>query len=132
MNDTVLSLYNDLLRKNRKQEIDELTDKLTEFLSTFVKNITTKKIERDRDELKGPRNKRENETQRQYETRIKNLDNAKLRRKSFNEQRSESNQMLEKHLSERLAKLQLDKNKKKDKRSKINVIENDDSDQSTE
>lgn len=108
VSDNVFSLYNDILRRNGKPEIDELNDRLPEFLKNFVKNITMKDKRKDRDDILIPKNKKTDETQRQYEMRIKNLDKAKLRRKSIKDQGIEFNSLMEKHLNERLDKITID------------------------
>ena len=42
VNDIVFSLYNEILRKNGREEIDEFNERLPEFLKSFVKNMMTR------------------------------------------------------------------------------------------
>ena len=108
VNDIVFSSYNDILRNNGREEIDEMNDRLPEFLRNFVKNMMTREKKKDQDAIIFPREKKNDETQRQYELRIKNLDRAKERRKSIKDQGVEFNSLMEKHLNERLDKIKVD------------------------
>ena len=106
VNDVVFEKYNEILRKNGRKEIDKKNDLLPEFLQNFVKNMITREKMQDPSIIISSRNKRSDESNRQYEMRIKNLDKAKERRKSMKEQNVEFNSLMEKHLHERLDKIQ--------------------------
>ena len=97
VNDIVFEKYNEILRKNGREEIDKKNDLLPEFLQNFVKNMITREKKQDPSVILSSRDKRIDETQRQYEMRIKNLDRAKERRKNMKEQNVEFNSLMERH-----------------------------------
>ena len=94
VNHIVFSTYSEILRKNGREEIDEENTRLPEFLKYFVKNMMTREKQKDQDFkdslnkaaislFQNLRDKKPDESQRQYEMRIKNLDKAKERKKSI-------------------------------------------------
>ena len=94
VNDIVFSSYNEILRKNGREEIDEENTRLPEFLQNFVKNMMTRGKQKDQDFkdslntaaislFNQLRDKKPDESQRQYEMRIENLDKPKERKKSM-------------------------------------------------
>ena len=75
--------------------------------------MITREKKQDPSVILSSRDKRIDETQRHYEMRIKNLDRAKERRKSMKEQNVEFNSLMERHLHERLDKIQDNEKKTK-------------------